>query len=306
MVKVIRAKTAGFCMGVILALKKLDALVEDGAAPGPIFTLGPIIHNPQVLEEYARKGVVAARLPEDIPPGATVVIRAHGVPKDLLRRLKERGVRIVDATCPKVKKAQLLIANEARDGRMLLLYGEETHPEVKGLLSYAESGAFVFDAKEKLDAFPLVRGKRYCLAAQTTQDREKFDSIAGNLGGKGAYDVKILQTICDATRQRQEETVRIARETDFMVVVGGFDSGNTRRLAQVVAAQEKPCLHVESARDLPVEALGRFPKIGLTAGASTPNCLIDEIHRLLEPDTPETGPRPSPGIMENKRKAPPG
>ena len=282
MSRVVRAKTAGFCMGVILALRKLDALVEGGAAGRRICTLGPIIHNPQVLAEYAAKGVVTADSPADIPPGATVVIRAHGVPKNILETLKESGVEIVDATCPKVKKAQLLIATEAREGRVLLLFGEETHAEVKGLLSYAEAGAFVFDSRAKLDAFPLEKGTRYCLAAQTTQDRDSFDAIAGKLESSPTYDVKVLHTICDATRERQDETVRIAGDVDFMIVVGGFDSGNTRRLVQVATGRHKHCLHVESARDLPLDELSRVPKIGLTAGASTPKSLIDEIHRLLE------------------------
>lgn len=298
--KVVRAKTAGFCMGVLLALNRLDALVGDGRIEGPIYTLGPIIHNPQVLREYAGKGVVAAVSPEDIPFGATAVIRAHGVPKDIRQRLTARGIRIVDATCPKVKKAQLLIAQNAREGRMLLLYGDEAHPEVKGLLSYAESGAFVFDAEEKLDAFPLVPGKPYCLAAQTTQDRGKFDSIALRLTRNEACDVTVLRTICDATQQRQEETVRIAREVDFMVVVGGYDSGNTQRLAQVVLAQNKPCRHIECPGELRLADLTRFRRIGLTAGASTPNHLIDEIHRLIESNNPEPAADPLPDAPENR------
>jgi 4-hydroxy-3-methylbut-2-enyl diphosphate reductase len=292
-VKVVRAETAGFCMGVILALKKLDDLVEKRTAPGPIFTLGPIIHNPQVLEEYVRKGVVTADTPEEVPPGATVVIRAHGVTKDILERLRERGAQIIDATCPKVNRAQHLIEKEAKDGRMLLLYGEEAHPEVKGLLSYAESGAFVFDAKEKLANISLTPGNQYCLAAQTTQDREMFEAIVGELETNRALDVKVLNTVCDATKARQEETVRIAREVDFMVVVGGFDSGNTRRLVQVVHTQNKPCQHVESARDLRVGDLKRYRSIGLTAGASTPKYLIDEIHHLLEQESEEPAGRSS-------------
>ncbi len=276
-------------MGVILALRKLDALVEDAAAGARIYTLGPIIHNPQVLAEYAAKGVLTADSPADIPPGATVVIRAHGVPKNILEALRERGVNLVDATCPKVKKAQLLIATEAAEGRVLLLFGEEAHAEVKGLLSYAEAGAFVFDSREKLDSVPLDRAKRYCLAAQTTQDRESFDAIARKLESGRFYDVKVLHTICDATRERQDETVRIAQDVDFMVVVGGHDSGNTRRLAQVAACHHKRCVHVESARELPMDELSGVPKIGLTAGASTPKSLIDEIHRLLESDTAAPG-----------------
>jgi 4-hydroxy-3-methylbut-2-enyl diphosphate reductase len=280
-VEVVRAKTAGFCMGVILALQKLNDLVQNGKVQGPIYTLGPIIHNPQVLDEYARKGVLVASSAEDIPPEATAVIRAHGVSRNAMERLRQNRIRIIDATCPKVKRAQLLIEKQAREGRMLLLYGEETHPEVAGLLSYADAGAFVFDRKEKLYEYPLAPVNRYCLAAQTTQDREIFNEIAATLSSKPDLDVTVVQTICDATKERQEETVSIAREVDFMVVVGGFESGNTRRLTQVISAHGKPCLHVETAREIPLKKLKAFPKIGLTGGASTPKKLIDEIQDIL-------------------------
>jgi 4-hydroxy-3-methylbut-2-enyl diphosphate reductase len=285
--EVVRAETAGFCMGVILALQMLDSLIREKLEPSTICTLGPIIHNPQVLDEYARKGVATADCPEDIPAGATAVIRAHGVPKLVKKNLQERGIPVIDATCPKVKKAQLLIEKQARQGRMLLLYGEESHPEVKGLLSYAEAGAFVFDTREKLEEFHLVPGKPYCLAAQTTQDRETFEQISYDLARRPELNVTVLQTICDATRHRQEEAVRIAREVDFMVVVGGFNSGNTRRLVQVIAAENTPVLHVESPGELPLDKMKKFSRIGLTAGASTPKRVIDQIQDILE-SLPET------------------
>jgi len=280
--EVVRAKTAGFCMGVILALQKLSDLVKNGKVQRPIYTLGPIIHNPQVLEEYAQKGVLIASSVEDIPPEATAVIRAHGVSRNAMEHLRQNRIHIIDATCPKVKRAHLLIEEQAREGRMLLLYGEESHPEVTGLLSFADAGAFVFDTKEKLYGYPLAPGSRYCLAAQTTQDRVIFDEIIATLSSNPDLDVTVLQTICDATKERQEETVSIAREVDFMVVVGGFESGNTRRLTQVVSAQDKPCIHVETARELPVKKLKEFSKVGLTGGASTPKQLIDEIQDILE------------------------
>ncbi len=283
--EVLRGKTAGFCMGVILALQKLDDLLQNGRVKGPVYTFGPIIHNPQVLGEYSQRGVLVSPSADDIPPEATVVIRAHGVSRKVMERLRQNRIHIIDATCPKVKKAQLLIEKQAREGRMLLLYGEETHPEVTGLLSYADAGAFVFDRKEKLYKYPLTSGRRYCLAAQTTQDWEIFNEIATTLSSKPELDVAVVQTICNATKERQEETVSIAREVDFMVVVGGFESGNTRRLTQVVSAQDKPCLHVETARELPLNKLKAFPKIGLTGGASTPKELIDEIQDILENDS---------------------
>jgi 4-hydroxy-3-methylbut-2-enyl diphosphate reductase len=281
-VEVIRANTAGYCMGVIMALRKLDTLIEEGLKGGPIFTLGPIIHNPQVLEEYTHRGVTIAESPEAIPSGATVVIRAHGVPKTVLVNIRRRGLLVVDATCPKVKKAQLLIEEQAKGGRLLLLYGEKGHPEVNGLLSYADAGAFLFDAKEKLDAFPLEIGQPYCLAAQTTQDREVFNAIVEGLAMHQKYDVVILQTICDATKDKQEEAVRITREVDLMIVVGGYSSGNTRRLVQIVAAQSTPVLHVETAKELSLEKLKKFSRVGLIAGASTPKKMIDEIHHILK------------------------
>ncbi len=292
--EVIRAKTAGFCMGVILALHKLDALVEAGGSGGGIFTLGPIIHNPQVLSAYERKGVRTVPAPEDLPSGSTAVIRAHGVPRGVEHRLLARGVTVVDATCPKVKKAQLLIREQTLSGRTLLLYGEEKHPEVKGLLSYAASGALLFETREQLSRMMLDPGKRYCLAAQTTQEKEIFEAVADDLIRCRRCDVIVLRTICDTTRERQEEAVRIARTVDFMIVVGGFESGNTRRIAQVVSAQGTPCLHVETAGDLPMEEIRRYGKIGLTGGASTPKGLIDEIQRILSSrnGAPVAGPPP--------------
>jgi 4-hydroxy-3-methylbut-2-enyl diphosphate reductase len=280
MMRVVRAETAGFCMGVDLALNKLDSLIDKGVADG-IFILGPIIHNLQVLEEYAAKGVTTARTPDEIPSGASAVIRAHGVPRTVEELLRLRGVRITDATCPKVKKAQLLIQTQTRKGRTLLLYGEGNHPEVKGLLSYAESGAFLFDQQRMLDELPLNSNEQYCLAAQTTQDREGFEAIAEELSSRRDIDVAVLHTICDATRERQQEAVRIAREVEFMVVVGGYISGNTRRLVQVAQDQRTPCLHVETVQELPLDKLKKYSAIGLTAGASTPKEIIDEVSEAL-------------------------
>ncbi len=284
--KVVLAETAGFCMGVDLALKRLDNLLEEQGG-GPIRTLGPIIHNPQVLERYAARGATQAKSPGDVAPGSSVVIRAHGVPREVEQALKGRGVRIVDATCPRVKKAQKLIAREAGRGRRLLLYGEADHPEVRGLLSYAGPDPFVFDSLEEFRAHAPDPSRSYTLAAQTTQDREVFEALAAELAERADLDVKVLSTICDATRHRQEEAVRIAREVDFMVVAGGRESGNTRRLAQVAAAQGTPCLHVETLEELPFAELRRHRSIGLTAGASTPRDVVAAIYHALRELAPE-------------------
>lgn len=279
--EIVLAETAGFCMGVDLALRRLDKLVA--AAEGrPIFILGPIIHNPQVLKMYADQGVTIAHEPEDVASGAYVVIRAHGITRDVEASLRARDIVIKDATCPRVKKAQLLIARYTADGQELLLYGENEHPEVKGLVSYAGNGHFVFGSQEELDSYPLEKGKSYVLAAQTTQDRVLFDAMAERLSANPDVDIAVLETICDATKLRQKEASELARKVDYMVVVGGYNSGNTRRLAQVAVDNGTPSMHVETVNDLDLDALKGHSRIGVTAGASTPRHLIDEVLDALE------------------------
>lgn len=270
-------------MGVSLALRKLDEMIEQqGSARGNIYILGSIIHNPQVVEEYAAKGVIIAQSPEEIPPGAIVVIRAHGIPKQVQTLLAQGGIQVVDATCPKVKDACLLIEQHTATGRTLLLYGEQTHPEVKCLLSYATAGSLVFDSLEQCRAQTLNQSRKYCLAAQTTQDRGVFDRISVDLSARRDIDLVVLHTICDATKNRQGEAIRIAEQVDFMIVAGGYESSNTRRLAQVIESHGTKTLHVETAAELPLDELRSYQRIGLTAGASTPKKIVDEIQSLLE------------------------
>lgn len=278
--EIIRARLAGFCMGVGLALKKLDALLENGDSR-PTFMLGPIIHNPQVLEAYARRGVGLVKTPEELPSGSRVVIRAHGIPRQEEEALTARGVEVVDATCPKVKRAQLLIAEQADTGRRLLLFGEDDHPEVRGLLSYAGAEAFVFETPQELAAHPLDPEIPYFLAAQTTQDRQGFLQIQADLGARLPDGVAALETICDATRLRQDEAIRLAGRCDCVIVAGGRASGNTRRLAQVIEAQGTPTILVETVDDLRQDAVTKYKRIGLTAGASTPKSIIDTIEAFL-------------------------
>jgi len=278
--QVIVADTAGFCMGVDLALKKLNRVIIENKSRS-VSTLGPIIHNPQVLEYYENLGVGSAENSSDLPSGTVAVIRAHGVPRHVESRLEERGVILRDATCPKVKKAQVLIDEETQKGRTLLLFGEENHPEVRGLLSYANDDAVVFDSIDELKD-KLVPGKQYFLAAQTTQDRAQFLEIKKWLLANVDEEIPVLATICDATKVRQQEAIDIAREVDIMVVVGGYTSGNTRRLAKVVKDQGVSCIHVETPDELDPEDFRGKSVVGLTAGASTPDNLIAQIKQRLE------------------------
>lgn len=246
---------------------------------GRICTLGPIIHNPQALADFEARGVVCIHSPTESGKGDEVLIRAHGIPRDVEEELRACCSRVQDATCPKVKKAQLAIAKATARGATLLLFGEADHPEVAGLRSYACGATHVFGTEQELEELewsgPVV------LASQTTQDRETFAKITAKLRERFPA-IKVLSTICDATRERQLEALEIASKVDAMVVVGGRTSGNTRRLASLAAGAGIPALHVETVAELNPGQFAGNTTIGLTAGASTPVELIDEVARWLE------------------------
>ncbi len=280
--KIIRAKTAGFCMGVALALQKLDAALEKYLPQGKrICTFGPIIHNPQVLNDYAALGVHCLTSAHDAKGNDCVIIRAHGIPKQDELTLKNCGAKLIDATCPKVKKAQLAIEKSTQDRATLLLFGEVDHPEVRGLVSYACAKAFVFDSLQELQALGLLPQGNYVLASQTTQDQQLFAQIEQYLNGY-LDSLPVLATICHATSQRQEEIMQISSEVDAVIVVGGKESGNTRRLADVATSQGVVTWHIETVDELKNEKFAGMYTLGLTAGASTPKSLIDAVHVFLE------------------------
>ncbi|MDR3320323.1 MAG: 4-hydroxy-3-methylbut-2-enyl diphosphate reductase [Desulfovibrio sp.] len=268
---VIRAKTAGFCMGVSLALQKLDSTLHEKSR---IWTFGPIIHNPQVLAAYEKQGVVCVRNVLNLKKGDHVIIRAHGIPRQEEAQARACGAAVVDATCPRVKKAQISIARSTRNGAILLLFGEAEHPEVRGLISYAHGLAHVFSSQAEMDAICLAETQPCVLASQTTQDRETFLFLEQALRNR-FQKLTVLSTICDATRSRQEEARDIAAMVDIMVVVGGRQSGNTRRLADVAALSGIETILVESADELDENFFLEKSHAGLTAGASTPKSLID-------------------------------
>lgn len=277
-----RAKTAGFCMGVSLALEKLDEELKKKNTTGRIVTLGSIIHNPQVIKKYEGKGVVCATDPKELEPGDRVLIRAHGIHREKEKILSELEVTVIDATCPKVKRAQLGIASMHNDGQTLLLFGEADHPEVRGLLSYAGSDSKVFGSLEEFEALSLNPETTYFLAAQTTQDIGEYNKIIAFAEKKLGYKPVALSTVCSATRKRMQETIELARSVDIVVVVGGYESGNTRRLAEAVKAEGKRVLHIETPEEIPYEIFAEGEVVGLTAGASTPKFLIDATQKVLQ------------------------
>jgi 4-hydroxy-3-methylbut-2-enyl diphosphate reductase len=270
------AKTAGFCMGVRRAVEL--ALDAPGKHDAPIFTYGPLIHNPQVLSLFAEKGIVVLT---DIPEqgSGTVIVRAHGVPPEDKQRLKDAGFRVVDATCPRVIRVQTIIRVHARKGFATIIVGDRDHPEVVGLVGYAGSAGHVVSSMAELEALPAF--DQAIVVAQTTQNIQLYDQVKA-WAAENHPHYKTFDTICDSTGKRQAEVKRLADRVDAVIVVGGRQSGNTQRLAEIAAESGKPAYHVESEIELEGCCLDGHGQVGITAGASTPNWIIKRVYRELE------------------------
>lgn len=251
------------------------ALREARRTDQRVLTVGPLVHNPQALDMLARCGVVV-RAPEDRldAPDTTIVVRAHGIPPDERRRLVETGARLVDATCPKVARAQAAVRTHAREGREVVIVGDPAHAEVVGLLGFAEGRGRVVETVDEARSHPFV--ERLCVVAQTTLQKSLFRAIAEVLCTR-TKDCAVIDTICDATELRQEEMRRLARAVDLVVVVGGRDSANTAQLADIARRQGVPAFHVERADDLDGEAFLGVGIVAVMAGASTPQEVLEEV-----------------------------
>ncbi|HNT36728.1 MAG TPA: 4-hydroxy-3-methylbut-2-enyl diphosphate reductase, partial [bacterium] len=270
--EVIQAQTAGFCMGVRRAV---DMVLEVSKRPtGRIVTYGPLIHNPQVLELLKIKGVEAISNPSD-SAGATVVVRAHGISPQVRTTLQASSASVCDATCPHVLRAQHVIQKHASKGFFAVIVGDEGHAEVEGLLGCAGVNGAVVGSASEVETLPKDLDA-VCVVAQTTQNQETFDSVCQALRERYSQ-VKIFNTICSATHDRQEEVRSISKQVDAMVIVGGRNSANTLRLAEIAQANGVQTFLVESEEELDLETLSKFKKVGITAGASTPYWMIDRV-----------------------------
>jgi 4-hydroxy-3-methylbut-2-enyl diphosphate reductase len=274
--KIIVAKTAGFCMGVRRAVEL--ALDAPEKYPLPIYTYGPLIHNPQVLALFSEKGVrVLDRIPEQ--GSGTVLVRAHGIPPGTYKSLKTAGFTVVNATCPRVVKVQSIIKSHARKGFSIIIIGEKDHPEVVGLLGYSGKHGYVIRDLDALKALPSF--DQAIIVAQTTQNLREYKQIKAWVAATRPH-YKIYDTICDSTEKRQAEVRELAKEADAVVVVGGRQSGNTRRLAAIVEAVGKKAYHVETEDELNSAELSGLNTIGITAGASTPSWIIKRVLQSME------------------------
>lgn len=277
------AAHAGTCYGVQRALDMaMAAAPAEGAMDGAaaqVHTLGPLIHNPIVVRELGAAGIGLADTLDDAAAG-TVIIRAHGVVPQVIEAARERGLNVVDATCPYVKKVHVAAERLVREGYTLVVVGEPGHPEVEGILGHAGEGALV--VSDASDAKTLELKGKVGLVVQTTQTAQNLAEVVSVLAPR-ANELRVVNTICAATSERQQAAEELAHRCDVMVVVGGKNSGNTRRLAQICAAACPRTHHVEEASELDAAWFKGAGRIGITAGASTPQTHIERaIARIKE------------------------
>ncbi|MDM8539947.1 4-hydroxy-3-methylbut-2-enyl diphosphate reductase [Desulfococcaceae bacterium HSG9] len=274
--KLIVAQTAGFCMGVQRAVEL--AMAAPAEHINPIYTFGPLIHNPQVLDVLKSKGVtVIEKIPEQ--GTGTMMIRAHGVTPHVKAQIRKAGFKIIDATCPRVTKVHTIITRYANQGCATIIWGEADHPEVIGLLGCTGKKGFVADTIDQLNTLPSFENA--IIVAQTTQNMRAYAEVKNWVNQERPH-YKIFNTICDSTAKRQDEVKQLALEVDAVIVVGGYNSGNTKRLAEIVKESGKSALHIETAGELNAEILKDAQSIGISAGASTPDWIIDQIYETLK------------------------
>ncbi len=275
--EVIVAKTAGFCFGVERAVNQVYDQIKHGS--GPIYTLGPIIHNEGVVRDLEKKGVKVLNSANEISAltEGTVIIRSHGVGKHIYDMLKAQGVQIVDATCPFVKKIHRIVQEQNLQGRRVIIIGDETHPEVEGIKGWGDARTMVVKNEEQMEKLPSFTGEKLCIVSQTTFNYNKFKDLVEKFEKKG-YDILVLNTICNATQERQVEAERIASQVDAMIVIGGKNSSNTRKLYEICQKECKDTYYIQTLDDLNPESVNSVRSVGITAGASTPKKIIEEVH----------------------------
>ena len=276
------AKTAGFCFGVQRAVDKVYELIDS--CPDRLFTLGPIIHNEEVVNDLEKKGVRVASEEElkTLPEGSTVVIRSHGVGKKVYDQLEECGLSYVDVTCPFVLKIHRIVEKESKAGSHIVIIGDPDHPEVVGICGWCIGPYTVIRTKQDALDFVPPEGKNVCIVSQTTFNYNKFKDLVEILRKK-RYDnnvlniLNILNTICNATEERQREAKSIAGEVDTMLVVGGRHSSNTQKLFEICKKECENTYYIQTPVDLDSEMFQCSSYVGITAGASTPNKIIEEV-----------------------------
>ena len=277
--KVELAKSAGFCFGVE---KAVNTVYEEAKNENEIvYTLGPIIHNEEVVKDMKKRGVEAVKI-EDLASlqKGTVIIRSHGVSRDVYNFVKNSGHRVVDATCPFVKKIHAIVSVQSGKGKTVVIIGNPDHPEVMGIKGWGDENTYAVENIEQFINLDLKKDEEIIIVAQTTFNHKKFQEIIDKISLLG-YDVRCFNTICNATQERQAEAKKIASNVDAMIVIGDKKSSNTGKLVEICQEECKNTVFIQTLEDLNYDALLSVDSVGITAGASTPKHIIEEVQNIV-------------------------
>ena len=277
--EVIVAKNIGFCFGV---KKAVDTVYEQTETGDDIYTYGSIANNEEVVKDLEKKGVHVIESSDELAhiKEGTVIIRAHGVSKSLYEQIQNQNLKCVDATCPFVKRIHDIVEKESAAGKQIVIIGNAGHPEVEGTMGWCMSPAIVIESIEEAREFQYSGDKELCIVAQTTYNYNKFQDIVEIFEQKG-YNVIVVNTICNATEVRQTEARRIAAQVDMMIVIGGNQSSNTRKLYEICMQECENTFFIQTLDDLHLELPESVRLVGITAGASTPNNIIEEVQNYV-------------------------
>ena len=273
------AQCAGFCFGVKRAVDQVYELVETGKA---IYTYGPIVHNEAVVRDLEKKGVRVIESREELEAlsSGCVVIRAHGVPRSIYELLERKKLEYVDATCPFVKRIHRIVERESGEGRHIIVIGNAGHPEVEGIVGWCSGPVTVLESPEEALSYTPPKGEKICLVSQTTFNYNKFQHIVEIFQKKG-YNDSVVNTICNATEERQRSAKALAAEADVMIVIGGKHSSNSRKLYEICSGVCANTYFIQTLDDLHLDLPKAVRLVGITAGASTPNKLIEEVQNYV-------------------------
>ena len=277
--KVELAKSAGFCFGVE---KAVNTVYEEAKKENEIvYTLGPIIHNEEVVKDMKKRGVEAVKI-EDLASlqKGTVIIRSHGVSREVYNFVKNSGHRVVDATCPFVKKIHAIVSVQSGKGKTVVIIGNPDHPEVMGIKGWGDENTYAVENIEQFINLGLKKDEEIIIVAQTTFNHKKFQEIIDKISLLG-YDVRCFNTICNATQERQAEAKKIASNVDAMIVIGDKKSSNTGKLVEICQEECKNTVFIQTLEDLNYDALLSVDSVGITAGASTPKHIIEEVQNIV-------------------------
>lgn len=272
------AKTAGFCFGVKRAVEKVYDQIATWKKQ--IYTYGPIIHNEEVVQDLEEKGVQVINSKEELEAlkEGVVVIRSHGVGREIYELLERQGLELVDATCPFVKKIHKIVREQCEAGRRVIIVGNEHHPEVEGIKGWGNEYTLAVESLEEFENLALRPDEKLCIVAQTTFNYNKFQELVEIIKKKG-YDISVLDTICNATEERQTEARKIAAESDLMIVIGDKHSSNTQKLYEISKKECANTYYIQTSKDMDYHQIQSINNVGITAGASTPNNIIEEVSK---------------------------